>query len=155
VSDRIAGRAGQRAVRTGRSLSPGSGEGPAVRLSVPLSFWGGVDQDGVVIDAHHPQRGTPLAGRVLLMASGRGSSSSSSVLAELIRAGVAPAAIVLAEADAIIAIGAIVAAELYGLRLPVLVLDDEVHAQLPGCTLTVEAGAEDGAISWDAAAEWG
>ena len=46
------------------------------------------------------------------MPSGRGSSSSSSVLAEAIRAGTAPAAIVLGEADPILALGAIVAREL-------------------------------------------
>ena len=54
------------------------------------------------------------AGRILVMRAGRGSSSGSSVLAEAIRAGTAPAAIVLAERDAILAVGAMVAAELYG-----------------------------------------
>lgn len=55
------------------------------------------------------------------MPSGRGSSSSSSVLAEGIRAGTAPMAIVLLEPDPILALGAIVARELYGRTIPVVV----------------------------------
>ena len=61
-------------------------------------------------------------GRVVVMPSGRGSSSSASVLAEAVRAGAAPAAILLGEPDLILAIGAAVAEELYGMRVPVLVL---------------------------------
>lgn len=105
-----------------RTLVPGSGRGEGLVLDEPLSFWGGVDPaSGEVIDVRHPQRGANVAGRVLVMASGRGSSSSSSVLAESIRAGTAPAAIVLAEPDPILAIGAIVARELYGREIPVVV----------------------------------
>ena len=97
-------------------------EGEVLVLDEPLSFWGGIDPaTGAVIDIRHPQRGANVAGRILVMPSGRGSSSSSSVLAEAIRAGTAPAAIVLAEPDPILALGAIVARELYGRSLPVVV----------------------------------
>ena len=96
-------------------------EGRALVLAEPLSLWGGMDPaTGELIDAHHPQRGASLAGRVVVMASGRGSSSSASVLAEAVRAGTAPAAIVLGEPDLILAIGAEVADELYGRRVPVV-----------------------------------
>ena len=97
--------------------------GRALVLEEPLSLWGGMDPaTGELIDAHHPQRGAALAGRVVVMASGRGSSSSASVLAEAVRAGVAPAAILLGEPDLILAIGSAVAEELYGRTVPVLVL---------------------------------
>jgi predicted aconitase with swiveling domain len=43
------------------------------------------------------------------------------VLAEAIRAGTAPAGIVLGEADPIVALGAIVARELFGTTIPVVV----------------------------------
>ncbi|HEX6989595.1 MAG TPA: DUF126 domain-containing protein, partial [Bacillota bacterium] len=56
----------------------------------------------------------------LLMPGGRGSSSSSTVLAEAIRLGTGPAAILLTERDAIIALGALVAGELYGRVCPVV-----------------------------------
>jgi predicted aconitase with swiveling domain len=105
-----------------RTLVAGSAEGEALVLDEPLSFWGGVDPaTGDVIDVHHPQHGANVAGRVLVMPSGRGSSSSSSVLAEAIRSGTAPAAIVLLEPDPIVALGAIVARELYGATIPVVV----------------------------------
>ena len=95
----------------------------ALVLEEPLSLWGGMDPaTGELIDAHHPQRGTNLAGRAVVMRSGRGSSSSASVLAEAVRAGVAPAALLLAEPDLILSIGSAVAEELYGVRVPVVVL---------------------------------
>ena len=95
----------------------------ALVLEEPLSLWGGMDPaTGELIDAHHPQRGAILAGRAVVMRSGRGSSSSASVLAEAVRAGVAPAAILLAEPDLILSIGSAVAEELYGVRVPVVVL---------------------------------
>lgn len=98
-------------------------QGPALILTEPLSLWGGVDpRSGRIVDVHHPQRGASLAGRVVVMPSGRGSSSSASVLAEAARSATAPAAFVLREPDLILAIGAAVAGELYGVRIPVAVL---------------------------------
>jgi hypothetical protein len=113
----------------------------ALVLSEPLSFWGGVDPEtGAITDAHHPQRGRAVAGRVLLMPSGRGSSSSSSVLAEAIRAGTAPAAILLTEPDAILVVGAVVAGELYGRTCPIVVLDPAAHAAISsGDRVAIEA----------------
>jgi predicted aconitase with swiveling domain len=108
-----------------RTLVPGTAVGPALVLEEPLSFWGGIDpQTGDIVDVRHPQHGANVVGRILVMPSGRGSSSSSSVLAESIRAGTAPAAIVLGEADPILALGAIVARELYGKVTPVVVATD-------------------------------
>jgi len=108
-----------------RALVPGTAEGTLLVLDEPLSFWGGLDPEtGDVVDVRHPQRGANVVGRILVMPSGRGSSSSSSVLAEAIRAGTAPAAIVLGQADPILALGAIVARELYGKVTPVVVATD-------------------------------
>ncbi|MDN5772127.1 MAG: DUF126 domain-containing protein, partial [Microlunatus sp.] len=72
---------------TGRSLHPGRADAPLIQLEQPLSFWGGVDAAGTVVEARHPQYGIRLAGAVVAMPTGRGSSSSTAVLAELIRAG--------------------------------------------------------------------
>ena len=108
-----------------RALVAGTATGRALVLDEPLSFWGGVDPaTGEVIDVRHPQYGANVTGRILVMPSGRGSSSSSSVLAEAIRAGTAPAAIVLREADPILPLGAIVARELYGASVPIVVVPD-------------------------------
>lgn len=113
--------------------------GRAIVLGEPLSLWGGMDPaTGKLIDGHHPQRGASLAGRVVVMASGRGSSSSASVLAEAVRAGVAPAAILLAEPDLILSIGSAVAQELYGRTVPIVVLHrDELDAIADGAELRV------------------
>ncbi len=105
-------------------LVDGEAEGSTLALDEPLSFWGGFDaESGVIIDQRHPQAGAVLTGKMLVMTSGRGSSSASSVIAEAVRLGTAPAAIVMEEADEIVALGAIVADELYGLRMPVAVVD--------------------------------
>jgi predicted aconitase with swiveling domain len=125
-----------------RILFDGAATGRALVLSEPLSLWGGLDpQTGVLIDAHHPQRGAQLAGRVIVMASSRGSSSSSSVLAEAVRSGHSPAAILLGEPDLILAVGAAVAAELYDERVPILVLRSEDRPAIrDGMQVRVTAG---------------
>jgi predicted aconitase with swiveling domain len=90
-------------------------------LSKPLSLWGGFDPEkGTVVDVNHPDFGVVLSGRVLVMPGGRGSSSSSSVLLESARLGRNPAAIVLGERDPILAVGALVAADLYGVSIPII-----------------------------------
>ena len=95
-------------------IVPGIAEGPSLVLDQPLSWWGGIDpRDGTIIDAHHPQRGQPTAGRVLILPGGRGSSGGSAVLAESMRLRTAPAALVLGEVDPILVVGVMVGAELY------------------------------------------
>jgi uncharacterized protein len=113
-------------------------------LEEPLSFWGGMDPaTGEVVDAHHPQAGTSLAGRIVAMRSGRGSSSSSSVLAEAIRSGTAPAGLVLSEPDVIVALGSIVAAELYGTQVPVVAISEEAFGRLRHTgSVEVDAGPD-------------
>ena len=129
----------------GRVLTPGTAQAEALVLDEPLSLWGGLDPGtGELIEPRHPQRGAMLAGRVVVMAEARGSSSSSSVLAEAARAGVAPAAIVLAVPDLILAVGAAVAHELYRVQIPVVVLGGADLARLrTGDQLAI---GEDGAV---------
>ena len=125
----------------GRTLARGVATGEVVVLEEPLSFWGGVDaREGIVVSEHHPQFGILLRERVLVMPSGRGSSSSSSVLAEAIRLGTAPAAILLREVDPIIVLGAVVARELYSVELPVVALGEEDYRSLSqGDVVSVDA----------------
>jgi predicted aconitase with swiveling domain len=97
-----------------RILIPGpDSEGEALVLARPISFWGGVDPTtGTIIDARHPDRGHNIAGKVLALPGTIGSSSASAVLLELVRAGLAPAVIILDEPDAILLLGLIVAREM-------------------------------------------
>ncbi len=121
--------------------------GVALVLDEGLSLWGGMDPpSGEIIDPHHPQLGVSLTGRIVVMPSGRGSSSSASVLAEAVRAGNAPAAFVLDEPDLILSIGAAVAEELYAAVVPVVVVDPEVRKRIvDGAPLTI--GVE-GSVRW-------
>lgn len=135
---------------TGETLCVGVGRGEVLRLDEPLSLWGGTDlATGLIIDVHHPQHGISIAGRVLVMTASRGSSSSSSVLAEQIRAGVAPAAILLGSRDAILTLGAIAAAEVYEVFLPMVLMDAAEIASVPASgPVDVHATPDEASVSW-------
>ena len=135
-------RSGQGLELEGRALVAGEAAGPALVLEAPLSLWGGMDpRTGRLSDHHHPQLGATLTGQVLVMPSGRGSSSSSSVLAEAIRLGTAPLAILLAQPDEILVLGALVAEYLYARTCPIVVLPGD-H---PGAITTGDQVEVDGA----------
>jgi predicted aconitase with swiveling domain len=65
-----------------------------------------------------------VTGRILVVPEPVGSSSSSAVLLELIRAGRAPAAIVLGRPDAILVVACLVAREMGWPAPPVLLAPD-------------------------------
>ena len=115
----------------GHASIEGMASGTVLKLSDPLSLWGGVDlQTGRIIDASHPQRGAILADRLLAMPGSRGSSSSSSALVELARAKRAPAGVITTRADPILMIGALVADDLYGTPIPILIVSDDDFTRL-------------------------
>ena len=96
-----------------------------------MSFWGGVHpESGVIIDAHHPQRGESVAGKILMMPSSRGSCTGSAVLLGLALAGNAPVAIVFREAEDILTLGAVLANSMYGSHIAVIRLDEKDYHQL-------------------------
>lgn len=106
----------------GTVLVEGAGaEAEALVLTAPISFWGGVDPaTGAIVDVRHPQHGQHVGGRVVFLPGTIGSSSASAVLLELVRAGIAPVALVLHEPDAILLLGLVVAREM-GWTVPVAV----------------------------------
>jgi len=113
-------------VLIGRPIVAGSAEGQALVSREALSFWGGIcPQTGEVIDRRHEQSGAIVTGKVFVFPQGRGSSTSSATLMESIRTGVAPAAIINLRVDPILALGAIVADELYHQTIPIVVLSEE------------------------------
>jgi predicted aconitase with swiveling domain len=126
-----------------RALTRGTARAPARVLSAPLSLWGGLDpKRGIITDRQHPQQGATLAKHVLVMPCGRGSTSSSSTLAEAARLGTAPVAIVLNNLDAILAVGAEVARLLYSVEIPIVVLDmPRYETIIDGAALTVVGDA--------------
>lgn len=120
---------------------PGVASGRLLLLTEPLSFWGGIDpKSGAIIDERHPQRGANVAGRILALPRGRGSSSASSILLEACRRGTAPAAILTREVDGILTLGAVVARELYDVPLPMLTLQTNDYQKLrDDCWLRIRA----------------
>jgi predicted aconitase with swiveling domain len=110
---------------------PGRAEGEVLKLARPISFWGGVDPvTGRISDPRHPNYDAEIAGRILVLPGMIGSSSSSYIMLELMAIGRAPAALVLAEPDAILGLGVVVAREMgYG-AIPVVVLEREQQAAL-------------------------
>ena len=122
-------------------LLAGTAAGTVIVLEEPLSMWGGLDPaTGEIIDRRHPQSGLTVTGSILALPHGRGSSSAASVLAEAIRLRTAPAAILLAEPDDIILLGALVAEEMYGLICPIVEVDAATYAELKtGMTANVAA----------------
>ncbi len=122
---------------TGRVLVEGRGIGRLLRLRAPISLWGGLDPlSGRIVDPRHPDHGVETAGRVLLLPSTIGSSSSSAIMLELLRNGRAPAAVILGRMDAILTLGVIVAREMGYPTIPVVELDPATIAELPDGTWT-------------------
>lgn len=104
-----------------RSLLSGAAAGPVIATGEALSFWGGVDPaTGRVIDVHHPLHGVTITGGILMMPSSRGSCTGSGVLLDLALTGRAPGALVFSEAEDVLTLGALIAAEMFGKSLPVL-----------------------------------
>ena len=111
-------------VIAGRAVVAGVAEGEALVTHDALSFWGGYNfLTGTIIDAHHPLVGVCAAGRVLAVPFSKGSSTTTAVLLEAVRAGTAPAAIVTTGVDAFFALASIVADVMYGKSFPVIALD--------------------------------
>jgi predicted aconitase with swiveling domain len=108
---------------TGRAVVPGSAEGTALVTAEPLSLWGGLNaHTGEIIDRRHERSGEIVSGRVFVFPQGRGSSTSSAILLESVKTGTAPAAIINSRLDPILALGSILADELYHKPVPIVVL---------------------------------
>jgi hypothetical protein len=109
----------------GNAVVPGAAVGPALVTHEPISFWGGYDQKtGEIIDRRHPLSGRIAVGWVLVVPFTRGSSTSTAILLESVRAGVAPAAIISREVDTFMALASVVADELYGKPIPIVALSE-------------------------------
>ncbi len=93
----------------GRCIKAGQARGEALVSPEPIGFLGGVDPEtGLVVEQGHPLQGQCVAGRVLVFPTGKGSTVGSYVLYQLAEAGLAPAAILNAESEPIVAVGAII-----------------------------------------------
>ncbi len=126
---------------TGRAIVAGEADAEALVTNDALSFWGGYDfHTGEIIDKHHPLAGVRASGRILAVPFSKGSSTTTAVLLEAVRAGTAPAAILTTGTDAFFALASIVADVMYGKSFPVIALDPADFATLrSGEHLSIEA----------------
>ncbi len=128
-----------------KTLLAGEATGDIAVLDEPLSFWGGFDvAKGKIVDQNHPQVNKILSNKILVMPSGRGSSSASSILAESLRRKTGPLAVVLKEADAILVLGAMVAKELYAVGCPVVQVNENDWEDLRKCKSLSVIASENG-----------
>lgn len=130
--------AGLHRPETGARLTGDSSAGEMLFCEDGLSFWGGVDpQTGHIIDAHHPDCGRSVVGKVVAMPTSRGSCSGSGVLLALALNGPAPAALIFREAEEILALGALVAGQVFERPIPVLRLPSDLFSTMASATHAV------------------
>ncbi|MEM1994268.1 MAG: DUF126 domain-containing protein [Nitrososphaerales archaeon] len=92
-----------------RRISSGRAEGLSLYSPAPISFFGTIDPEtSVVVERGHPLYGQQIAGKILIYPTGRGSTVGSYILYGLSRRGLAPKAIIMKEAEPIVAVGAII-----------------------------------------------
>ena len=128
----------------GRPIVRGRAEGIAMVSRQPLGFWGGYSPtSGQIIDQRHERCGEFAAGKVFVFPRGKGSSTGSAILLQSIKAGCAPAAIINSNTDPILALGSIVADELYGKTVPIVGLGEEPSSTIEeGDRLTVDENGQ-------------
>lgn len=115
----------------GKVIIPGEARGLALVGREPLSFWGGYDwKTGEIIDRRHMLSGAIAKDRILAIPFTRGSSTTTAVLLEAIRARTAPAAIITTDIDFFFALASVVAEELYASPLPLVALSQQDFAQI-------------------------
>ena len=93
----------------GRKVVGGYAEGEALVSVDPVSFYGGVDPEtGVVVEPGHAVEGECITGKVFVFPTGKGSTVGSYVIYRMKKLGTAPAALINAETEAIIATGCVI-----------------------------------------------
>jgi len=118
----------------GRVIVAGRAEGIALVSDQPLSFLGGVDPEtGIVVERGHPLEGQCVKDAILVFPQGKGSTVGSYILYRLAKAGLAPRAIINAESEPIVAVGALIA------QIPML---DQVDIRLLRSGMRVRVDGE-------------
>jgi predicted aconitase with swiveling domain len=110
-----------RGVLKGRPLNPGHTRGTTVVSKQAFMFAHGVEpKTGNVIDVRSDIFGENVRGKVLVFPNGKGSTTGSAWLLEVIRQGNGPAAVINAETEPIIITALVMARLLYGTSIPLV-----------------------------------
>ena len=122
----------------GRVIKEGRADGRALVSPEPIGFLGGVDgETGIVTERGHPLEGQSVAGRILVFPSGKGSTVGSYVIYQLARNNCAPLAILNAESEPIVAVGAIIAEIPMVDQIPVELIHTDDCVVINGARVTV------------------
>ena len=110
-------------------ILPGTGRGRLLSTHQPISFWGCVDPaTGNISDKRHDLFGESVSGRVLVFPFGKGSSTGSLMVLELLRLDLAPAAIINIRTEPLLATGPVVGKHFYGKTFPIVnVSESDFH----------------------------
>ena len=105
----------------GTCIMPGNGRGRILATSQPISFWGCVDpMTGLISDKRHDLYGQSISGKVLVFPFGKGSSTGSLMMLELLRLNLAPAGIINIRTEPLLATGPVVGKHFYGKTFPIV-----------------------------------
>jgi len=108
-------------VLCGRCVHSGVARGRALVSSEAFSFSHGIDPaTGRVTDPLHDWRGETVRGKVLVFPFGKGSTTGGLWILEMARLGNTPAGIVNLRADPVVVSGFVMAAVIYGVRVPII-----------------------------------
>jgi predicted aconitase with swiveling domain len=104
---------------------PGTGDGLLLFTQQAISFWGCVDPvTGNITDKRHELFGESISEKVLVFPFGKGSSTGSLMLLELLRINLAPAAIINVRTEPLLATGPVVGKHFYGKSFPIVNIDE-------------------------------
>lgn len=126
---------------TGVCICPGKGRGQILATREPISFWGCVDPaTGKISDKRHELYGQSVSKKILIFPFGKGSSTGSLMILELLRLDLAPAAIINLRTETLLATGSVVGKHFYGKTFPIVNVPDEAFLKLrTGLFAKVEA----------------
>jgi len=104
---------------------PGTGGGPLLFTRQAISFWGCVDPlTGTISDKRHELFGESISGKILVFPFGKGSSTGSLMLLELLRLDLAPEAIINVRTEPLLATGPVVGKHFYEKTFPIVTVDE-------------------------------
>jgi predicted aconitase with swiveling domain len=90
-------------------VASGRACGEVLATTEPISFLGNINPEtGIVVDPGHELFGQCIAGKVLIFPGGKGSTVGSYVIYQLMKRGLAPAAMINLRSEPIVAVGAII-----------------------------------------------
>ena len=124
----------------GRPIFSGTAAGKVLKSDAPLGLFGHLDpKTGIYREAGHPLDGKCVKGRVLVFPRAKGSTVGSYILYALRKAGKAPAAMILAECDTIVAVGAIIGGIPAVDRIDLRAVRDGAEARIKDREVIIEA----------------